>query len=324
MYRSLLGSILALGLLLSCALYQSEISLNMPHPKALNIWERNELAVVQILLVKNGNLVTAGSGCFVNEEGALVTAAHIVEPAQKDKRIVPLVNYNGRLYQADIRHLELKLDLALLEVKTRVPVACVRFVPCGLPLEGNSVTFIAVPPSLSLFEKNVYQAPINRLVIRNHKAIRLQSPADLLTHPDTADFFKGLDLEKILTEPSAAEILSDPSWMASLKISKESASVLLFFLSGGSTRIFYKDPERRMLAGYSGGLWFDEVGRCLGLFQEILVLFKANPASRYLRPDRPPEDSMLFPLIESMLCAGQGAEGICVFLASQGVPYYTE
>lgn len=324
MYRTLMGILLAAGLLLSCASYQSEIRRRTPGLETLSIDERNELAVVQILLVKNGGLVTGGSGCFVNEEGALVTAAHIIEPAKKDKTIVILVNYNGTLYQARVRGFTPMQDLALLEVKTRVPVPCVHFVPCGLPLDENSVTFLALPPSWGLFQKNPYQTQVSRLVIRNHRAIRWQSPVEFLTNPETEAFLKGLDLERILAGPEGLEILSEPTRLASLALPEESALVLLFFLGGVSTRVFYRDPDCRMLAGYSGGVWFDEAGRCLGLFQEILVLFKPNPASRYLRPDRPPEESMLFPLVESMLCAGQGADGICAFLQAHGVAFFRE
>lgn len=308
----------------SCASYQSEIRLVTGDLDCLSLAERNELAVVQILLVKDGDLVTGGSGCFVNEHGALVTAAHIVRPACDDRAITVLVNYRGALYRARIADCDAAVDLALLEVKTRTPVACVRFAPAGAALEENGVTFLALPPAWGLYKDNAYQAPVTRLEIRNHRVIRLKNAAELFSSPDTAGFFSGIDLAAILAEPAVTEIISDPARLAAFALSAEAEAVLLFFLGGGRTRIFFKDPGKQMLAGYSGGLWFDAQGRLLGLFQEILILFKPNPASRYIRVDRPPEDSPLFPLMESMLCAGQGAEGIRSFLDARGVRWLFE
>jgi hypothetical protein len=308
-------------LFFSCATIHTEIGLSTKDVSALTAGERNEMAVVQILLVKDGDLVTGGSGCFVNAQGALLTDWHIIEPALSDTSIDVLVNYETLLYRARIIDADPIADLALLAVPASNQVACVRFADKAAVPSGNPVTFLAVPPELGLFKGSRYQADVKHLSIRNHRPIDVAKPEDLLVDSDTADFFRGIDLVQFLSSPGAVESLSDPALPISFAFPAESLSIFSFFFGGRQTRIFYADPDRRMLSGYSGGVWFDEDGFCLGIFQEILVLFKPNPASRYIHPDRPPEDNMVLPIMDRMICAGQSSHAIMAFLDARNVAY---
>jgi len=76
------------------------------------LYEQAKRAAVEILV--DGH--HAGSGCFVAEEGLVITAAHVI--GRPGRKVEVLTSDSGRL-QADVRAVDLGHDLALLRVPKR-------------------------------------------------------------------------------------------------------------------------------------------------------------------------------------------------------------
>ena len=318
MMKHLLPLLPCLGIIFSCASVPATVVLAGPDTAALNRVQANRLAVVQVLVVRNGALVTGGSGCLVTEDGYVLTARHVVAAVLEDPAAGVLVNFCEQLYGAAVLGTDRVRDLAIVRVKTRTRLPCVHL--AEIPPDANSrVTFLAVPPEWGMYRRGRYVKAITRLELSRLRPVLVNAPEDLITNPDTAVFFTDAEARRIVENPKDLHSYLEETFAFESPVKAEYRAVLDFFLLQFHSRLFFIDPDHAMLSGYSGGVWFDESGACLGLFQEILVSFKPNPASRYLDPRYPPEDSMRLALVDRMLCAGQSAEGIREFLKEQGI-----
>ena len=271
--------------------------------------------------MKDEKLVTGGSGFFVNEEGFLATAWHVIEPSLEDDTIGIFVNFQKRLYSPKIIAFEKEKDLAVLKIEAGMRVPCVGFRETTSVKPNESLMFIGIPPSWETYADGTYLTMKDRMISRNHKAIIVENPAEMLDHPDTNPFLQDTLLKNIFCDPVIARLLSDPAARRHLPYPKETVDLLTFFLANRESRLFFSDPDTMTKAGCSGGAAFDEEGNLAGMLQEILAVFWPNPKSRYINPNKPPEDNKLFPLLGKMICAGQNADHIKLFLERNGISY---
>jgi hypothetical protein len=310
------------SVLTSCATYQYKVTRIETDVSKLNQHEINKLAVIQILLVKQGELITGGSGFFVNTDGYIVTAFHIIEPAQNDYLIKIFINIYESLYIAKIVDFDQSKDLAILKVNTGIALPCVKFSNNSKNTNNKKITFLSFPPNWDTYKKGSYIPGSKQVEITNHHPINFTDIYDLLNNTDISNIFNEDELKNILNNPESSNHFSKSPFPDTSKYSEKTKQAFIFFLKDRESRLFFIDPYKKMLAGFSGGIWFNEQDYCIGIFQEIFVLFKPNPQSRYIHVNKPPADNYVFPIVDKMICAGQNSSKIMDFLYQKGIKYY--
>jgi hypothetical protein len=314
---------LFLCIAVSCVTQRSASDKGRENLDRLSRQEINDLAIVQILLVKEKNIITGGSGFFVNKDGYIVTAHHVVDFMNYDEGIQTFVNYDYSLYPAKTVAFDNKKDLAALKIATTTPVPFVLFANSDTLIPQSKLTFHAIPPAQKTFSSGAFLSREDHLVSENHRIIVIRNLEEMLSNPDTRDFIQDELLRNILFDPVTISLISDPMSRKHLPYPRETIDLLIFFLADRESRIFFSDPDKRMSPGCSGGAAFNEEGFCVGMLQEILAVFKPNPKSRYIHPNKPPTNNRLFPLLEKMIGAGQNSNNISAFLNSNGIVHYS-
>ncbi|MBN1696396.1 MAG: trypsin-like peptidase domain-containing protein [Spirochaetales bacterium] len=316
------GIVLLLFVISAC-MTQKGVSERILSPlDGLSRQEINDRAIVQVLLLKNDYYITGGTGFFVNEEGYLVTAFHVIEFTQYEKDIEIFINDGNALIPARTIATDREKDLAVLSIEHKGPVPFVVFSDDTVLEPRSRIIFRAVPPELVASDEGTYLASAFLLRSDNHRIISFNNLDEMLSNPDTKDFVQDELLKNILFDPVTTSLISDPMSKKHLPYPRHTVDLLTFFLLDKESRIFFSDPDKKTRAGCSGGAAFSEAGFCVGMLQEILVVFRPNPKSRYIHTNQPPSDSHLFPLLDKMISAGQNASNISAFLGRNGIVHY--
>jgi len=284
--------------------------------------EINSLAAVQIILLKENKFVSGGSGFFVNEDGYIITANHVIELSNNNREIRTLVNFEQGLYPVEVIAFNDNKDIAILRVTVTAPLSFVTFEASDTIIPQSNLTFYALPPTVETSSNLSFAGRQNPIVSENHRIIGIKSSEDILSDPDTKAFIKDEEVQKILLNPSTPSLVSDPMVKKYLPYPMEIIDLLTFFLANRESRIFFSDPDKRTKSGWSGSAGFNDAGYCIGMLQEIIAVFKPNPMSRYIDPHKPPSDNSRFPILDTLIGAGQNSNSIMSFLTWNGIKFF--